>query len=78
MLLSRNFSAKHNYERYLLKIHRLLGSFQQVLKISEMIMPIFNKRGVLTLFVEGVHKLRWQDEVGRWYWKCRLYAYFPS
>ena len=29
-----------------------------------MIMPIFNKRGVLTLFVGGVHKLRWQDEVG--------------
>mgnify|MGYP007048371099 FL=1 len=25
----------------------------------------------------GVQKLRWQDKVGEWYWKCHWYADFP-
>ena len=24
-----------------------------------------------------IHKLRWQDKVGRWYWICQRYADFP-
>ena len=31
-----------------------------------------------TISVGGMHKLRWQDEVGRWYWKCQQFAEFPS
>ena len=25
----------------------------------------------------AIYKLRWQDEVGKWYWKCQRYADFP-
>jgi hypothetical protein len=32
---------------------------------------------LLMLLLGGVHKLRWQDKVGRGYWKCQRCADFP-
>ena len=34
------------------------------------------ERLVRKFWLEGIHKLRWQEEVGRWFWKHQHYSCF--